>query len=141
MREGSSGGGLTILTPRQRLTPTPYALWSREADRLDGLDAAAFAAAGHEHDAANITSGTLANGRFSAYGDLQVEGRLSNDDPSDLLTRTQADGRYWKLAGNGSTRPANFLGTTDDMTLTLRVSDTVALRLVPAVGTPNLIGG
>lgn len=37
-------------TPRQRIAATPYALYSDNADRLDGLDSAAFATASHIHD-------------------------------------------------------------------------------------------
>jgi len=48
----------------------------------------------------------------------------------------------WRLTGNAGTNPTtNFLGTTDAVSLTLAVSDTVALRLVPAADAPNLIGG
>ncbi|MCX7013011.1 MAG: hypothetical protein NTW86_10715 [Candidatus Sumerlaeota bacterium] len=36
----------TTLTPRQQLTPAPYALYAGNADRLDGLDAGAFLASG-----------------------------------------------------------------------------------------------
>jgi len=48
----------------------------------------------HVHSAADVTSGTLSNDRFSAYGDLSAEGYLNNDADGDLLTRSQADGRY-----------------------------------------------
>ncbi len=48
----------------------------------------------HTHSAGDITSGTLSNGRFSAYGDLGAEGYLDNNAGTDLLTRTQADTRY-----------------------------------------------
>jgi hypothetical protein len=48
----------------------------------------------HKHGAADITSGTLANDRFSAYGDLSAEGYLNNDADGDLLIRSQADARY-----------------------------------------------
>ncbi|MBN1811191.1 MAG: hypothetical protein JXA14_05075 [Anaerolineae bacterium] len=48
----------------------------------------------------------------------------------------------WLLTGNTSTDPTtHFLGTSDNVSLTLRVNNTVALRLEPAAGTPNLIGG
>jgi hypothetical protein len=50
-------------------------------------------------------------------------------------------GGAWSLTGNSSTTPANFLGTTDNVTLTLAVSSTTAYRLVPTSLTPNLIGG
>lgn len=48
----------------------------------------------HSHSAANITSGTLDNARFSAYSDLAAEGYLGNAKDSDILTRIQSDGRY-----------------------------------------------
>src|SRR5262249_43042099 len=53
----------------------------------------------------------------------------------------------WLLGGNAGTNPATqFLGTTDPVSLTLRVSNAAALRLVPAShpslgASPNLIGG
>jgi hypothetical protein len=56
-------------------------------------------------------------------------------------------GSYWTLAGNAGTNPSsNFLGTTDNVTLTFRVSNTVAYRIVPTVDgnsnfAPNIIGG
>ena len=53
----------------------------------------------------------------------------------------------WSINGNsGMNSTTNFLGTTDNVTLTLRVSNTVAYRLVPAVNSygqvsPNIVGG
>ncbi|MBN1657874.1 MAG: tail fiber domain-containing protein [Anaerolineae bacterium] len=52
----------------------------------------------------------------------------------------------WSLNGNAGTDPgANFLGTTDEVALTLAVSSTAALRLEWAYDwgaySPNLIGG
>ncbi len=55
---------------------------------------------------------------------------------------TGGGGDFWSLNGNAGTDPAvNFLGTTDEVSLTLAVSGTTALRLVPTGGTPNVIGG
>lgn len=49
---------------------------------------------------------------------------------------------FWSLTGNPGTTPGtNFLGTTDDQALELRVNSQRALRLEPAAGSPNLIGG
>ena len=47
----------------------------------------------------------------------------------------------WSLTGNRGTSASNFLGTTDNMTLTLGVSNTAALRLIPNSDAPILIGG
>ena len=50
---------------------------------------------------------------------------------------------FWRLIGNaGTSYDTNFIGTTDEVSVTLKVSDTVALRLAPGtLGNPNLIGG
>ena len=48
----------------------------------------------------------------------------------------------WSLTGNPNTTPGtNFLGTTDNVSLEMRVNNQGALRMEPTTGTPNLIGG
>src|SRR5205814_4759711 len=47
----------------------------------------------------------------------------------------------WGLNGNAGTTGSNFLGTTDNMSLTIGVSGTAALRIYPKATSPNLIGG
>ncbi len=59
-----------------------------DADYLDGQHGSYYQNAG------NINGGTLSTSRFSAYSDLSAEGRLDNNSSTDLLTRSQADGRY-----------------------------------------------
>ncbi|GEM_PF-1817248 len=55
---------------------------------------------------------------------------------------TSAGGGGWSLTGNVGTNPAtNFLGTTDNQALELRVNNARALRLEPNADSPNLIGG
>ena len=49
---------------------------------------------------------------------------------------------FWGLAGNAGTNPgANYLGTSDNQALELRVNGQPALRLAPTGGTPNLVVG
>lgn len=74
----AGSGDFTTLTPRQPLTPAPYALYA-----------------------------------------------MNN----------------WALVGNAGTSATNFVGTTDPVTLTLKVSDTIALRLLPHADNPSLVGG
>jgi hypothetical protein len=58
------------------------------------------------------------------------------------LDTSYTDGRYWSLTGNAGTDPsANFLGTTDNVSLTLRVNNAGALRLEPDATSPNVVGG
>jgi len=64
--------------------------------------------------------------------------------PNGTLQTTAATGggSGWSLAGNGGTNPAtNFLGTTDNQPLELRVSNSRVLRLEPDATSPNIIGG
>lgn len=49
-------------------------------------------------------------------------------------------GPFWNLGGNAGTTAANFLGTTDNVALDLRVNGARALRFEPG-STPNLVGG
>jgi trimeric autotransporter adhesin len=57
----------------------------------------------------------------------------------------QVSAQYWEITGNSGTTPEmNFLGTTDNQALELRVNGLRALLLQPALGdtsAPNLIGG
>jgi hypothetical protein len=51
-------------------------------------------------------------------------------------------GNAWLLAGNAGTTPGkDYLGTSDDVALELRVNGARALRLEPNATSPNVIGG
>ena len=50
----------------------------------------------------NITSGTLNVARYDAYDDLSSSGRLDNNSTTDLLTRSQADSRYFNASNLSS---------------------------------------
>jgi len=59
---------------------------------------------------------------------------------SNLTISSSFDG--WRLTGNAGTNPStNFMGTTDDQALALRVNNLRVLRLEPSATSPNLIGG
>lgn len=48
----------------------------------------------------------------------------------------------WSLTGNAGTNPAtNFIGTTDNQPLVLRVNNLPALRIEPNAASPNFVGG
>ncbi len=59
-----------------------------DADLLDGQESSYY------RNASNINAGTLNVARFSAYSDLVDEGYLDDNAGTDLLTRSQANGRY-----------------------------------------------
>jgi hypothetical protein len=49
---------------------------------------------------------------------------------------------FWSLTGNsGTSAGTNFLGTTDNQPLELKVNNARALRLEPDANSPNLVGG
>jgi hypothetical protein len=61
-----------------------------------------------------------------------------NVDKLDGLDSTA----FWKLTGNAGTSPGtDFLGTTDNQPLELKVNGARALRIEPHATSPNLIGG
>jgi hypothetical protein len=48
----------------------------------------------------------------------------------------------WNLGGNAGTNPAtNYLGTSDPVALTFKVGGVTALRILPDINSPNIIGG
>jgi hypothetical protein len=53
---------------------------------------------------------------------------------------TTASRSFWSLQGNAGTTGSQFIGTTDNQPLNLRVNDQRALRLEPGTS-PNVIGG
>jgi hypothetical protein len=60
---------------------------------------------------------------------------------ADLLDGINST-RFWQLGGNAGTTPGtDFLGTTDNKALELKVNGSRALRLEPDATSPNLIGG
>jgi trimeric autotransporter adhesin len=118
-------GAYEKLTPRQKITPTPYAI---TAGNLAGNGlAGTFANAVTFSNTANSFSGNgsgLANVNALTLGGVSANG-------------------FWRSAGNAGTSPgANFLGTTDNQALELQVNGARALRLEPhATSAPSLVGG
>ena len=97
------------------------------ADTLDGQHGTFY------QDATNINAGTLGNSFFSAYSNLTADGRLDNNDGADLLTRSQADGRYnrfrWMDTTSGTFQAEpnwGYVARADPATLTLPPSASLA---------------
>jgi hypothetical protein len=68
-----------------------------------------------------------------------VSGTLSDARLASNVARTN---QVWLLGGNAGTTPgANFLGTTDNQALELKVNNTRVLRLEPNASGPNVIEG
>jgi hypothetical protein len=137
-----TNGAITfgVLNPRQPLTPTPYAI---AASNLSGTLPAAQIT-GTLPDAA--LSGTYASAVifnnpanvFAGNG-----GGLTNINASTLGGFGFCNlPCYWNLVGNAGTTPGvNFLGTTDNKALEIKVNSQRAFRLEPNATSPNIVGG
>jgi hypothetical protein len=151
----NGNGAFTALSPRQPLTPVPYAIYAPNAGTsvsagtagtadnvASGSVTGAGIAAGQVvkslnglHDAVALESGV--NITLSTAGNTLI---ISGSGSGGGGTATNA----WNLTGNAGTTPGvNFIGTTDNQALELKVDGQLALYLKPTylTNTPDLIGG
>jgi hypothetical protein len=153
VREGESEGSFTLLSPRQELTATPYAFYAARAPWAGVDDVPPDLADGDQDTTYSAGTGlTLVGTALSVdTGVIQrrVEGTCGGGSAvraihGDGTVECEAVGGSgaWSLTGNAGTTPGtDFLGTTDDEALELRVNGARALRLEPDATSPNVIGG
>jgi trimeric autotransporter adhesin len=129
----NGGGAFVTLTPRQPITPAPYAVMAGTvAGIIPGASlAGTYSSAVTFNNAANSFSGS-----YSGNG-----GNLTNVNALRLGGLTVSN--FWRTDGNGGTTPgAHFVGTTDNQALEFKVNNLRALRIEPnASGLVNVIGG
>jgi hypothetical protein len=129
------------LTPRQWLTPTPYALYTA------GAGTAANAILANSVSAGAVTGPGIAGGQVvKSVNTLKDDVTLAAGANVTLTpsgqTLTLASPADWHLGGNSGTVPGtSFVGTTDSQPLEFRVANQRALRLEYNGGWPNVIGG
>jgi len=93
----------------------------------------------------NIANALVTGVRKDSEGsDITVKANVSGTHVRGValgyLTRGEVS--FWSLEGNAGTDSSlNFLGTTDDTALNIRVNDQRAFRLEPNATSPNVIGG
>ena len=120
-------GAFTELTPRQPLTPAPYAIYTPSA----GSAASALTVAAGGVGAASLQANAVTSDKIA-------EGTISETDLNPVL----ASSTFWRLGGNAGTTPGSqFLGTTDNQPLELRVNGLRGLRLELDATSPTVIGG
>ena len=162
VRTNGGSSDFTVLSPRQALTPTPYAIMANTTSNLLGTLPAAQ------------LSGTIASANLAGtYGNAVTLNNPANSlagigtgltglNASALGSGTVPDARLasnvartnqvWLLGGNVSTTPGtHFLGTKDNRPLEFKVNGLRALRLenngdsgdgnAYPDGAPNVIGG
>jgi hypothetical protein len=125
------------LSPRQPLTPAPYSLYASGAGSAVTAGTASSVAANGVNalalQAASITAPKIASGQVvkslnGLHDDLTLAAGLNLTLTPSGNTLT-FDSPTWSLTGNSGTGPANFLGTTDNQPLELRVNGSRGLRL------------
>ena len=120
----SGSGSITTLSPRQRLTAVPYALYARSGPYSAGAGL------------------SLTGTQFSLLAGYQLPQSCSATQVPRWTGSAWGCENVWFWGGNaGTSVGTNFLGTTDGQALELKVNSQRALRLEPSSGSPNVVGG
>lgn len=129
--------GYTTLAPRQQLTAVPYAVYAPTAENFAGnlagdVTGTQSSTTVEKLQGYDVSTTAPSNGQVLKWNG--TEWAPANESGS---------GNAWLLTGNSGTNAnTNFVGTTDDISLTLRVNNVIGWRMSPqSTNTPNLIGG
>jgi hypothetical protein len=158
VRPGGSTGGYTTLSPRQALTPAPYAHYSSSAGSVpwSGLTGVPAGFADGVDNDTQYSPGTGLNlsvttfsadtaylqRRVGSYCSAGSSIRVINNDGTVTCETDDNSTNFWGLSGTSGTNPlVHYVGTSDNQGLVLRVNATHAFRLEPTTGTPNIVGG
>lgn len=132
--------------PLQRLTPAPHALFATGAP-WSGLTGVPAGFADGTDDGLTSVTWTDIQNRPAGLDDgddnttYSAGTGLSLSSDTFSLDTGYSDNRYWKQGGNASSTPGtDFLGTSDNTALELKVNDARALRIEPGTS-PNIVGG
>jgi trimeric autotransporter adhesin len=134
VRPGASSGPYTNVTPRQRITPAPYAIFAGSSSNLSGTVASGGLSGTYSNpltfsNAANSIRGTFTGNGFN----------VSNVNAVALSGLPAA--AFWQLNGN-NVGGNQILGSTNNQVVQLVANGFNALRLEPnSMALPNLVGG
>jgi hypothetical protein len=136
VRPSGSADTFTVLSPRQKLTALPYAVFAQEAPwSLIGM------AVGFAGDVENVQPVSGSTRTLPDVEPIQAtgfkttdSGRMTDRGTSVILEAaalTQIT-TFWGTTGNAGTNPTiNFLGTMDNQALEFRANNIRRLRLEP----------
>jgi hypothetical protein len=129
----NGGGAFTTLAPRQKLTATPYAI---TAENLNGT------VSGSGLSGTYGSAVTLNNANNSFSGAFTGNGASVSNVNAASLNGLNAS-NFW-LTGGNNVAAGQFLGSTNNQPVEIKVNGQRALRLEPdafGFGAPNVIGG
>ncbi len=140
VRTNGSAGDFTTVSPRQPLTPAPYAFYA--------LNSSNAATAGAASNLLGVLPTAQLAGVYSSALTFNNTGNSFAGNGTGLTNVNAATlgglgaVYFWQTVGNsGTTADINFIGTTDNQPLEFRVNYARALRLEPNPFGPNMIGG
>jgi hypothetical protein len=155
----NGGGAFTTLTPRQPITPTPYALHAKSvsASGISGALPSASLSGTYSNPLTFLNGANNFSGSFYGqfFGTSFTGGSFSGDG-SGLLNLNASQilggtfpaatlGNAWRIVGNSGTSETNFIGTIENHALDFRVANSRGLRIEPdpriASDSANIIGG
>jgi hypothetical protein len=139
--ETNGGSGFNMLTPRQQLTPTPYAIYAEGANAagITGTIQAANLGGTYGNQVAFNNGADSFDGTFS--GQFFGSSFIGGDFTGNFLGSGSGLIDVWHTTGNvGTTAGVNFLGTTDDQPLELHVNGKRAARFEPTADDANIFG-
>jgi hypothetical protein len=147
VRPAGTGAAFEMLSPRQPLYPVPEAVHAGSASSVTANSVTSSSLAVNSVTASKIASGsavTSINGRKDNVI-IQGNGGITVSASGNVITvsGSAGGGNAWNLSGNSGTTAGQFVGTTDNRPLELRVNNGPALRLTPGSGPGlvNVIGG
>jgi hypothetical protein len=135
----SGNGPFQAVSPRQPVNPTPYAFFTPLAATANTANAAAanaISSSSIQNNAvtgSKIASGQVVKSLNGLFDDITLQAganvTLTPSGNGLSISANSGGGAGWSLTGNGGTSSANFLGTTDNHPLELRVWNERALHL------------
>jgi hypothetical protein len=132
----NGANSFSLVSPRQQLTPVPYAIFAITASNVSGTVSAAQisgAVADVNLPASPTVSGTVTASSFAGNG-----ANVTNVNAAALNGLNATN--FWQLGGN-SVAAGQILGSTNSQPLEIRVGGVRAGLFSPTAGNPNIVLG